>query len=445
MGGRLLTARHLFMLTLLAMPLWVMAQDTPSDPPQDKPNCLTIDANLMSRGELRYGGLATANDESEEKAQFILSRTRLSIGYARSFVEAKVTAQHSGVWGQMGKGSFNLYEAWARLQAKNGLFAVIGRQGLSYDDERILGNNDWAMTPSSHDALKLGYEGHGHKAHVILAYNQRAENVNGGTTYRTDDGAQVYKSMVTGWYHYDFPRIPLSASLLFMNMGMQNSDQEKPETQYQQLLGGFVKYSPARWNVEAAYYRQMGKDEFGVPIKAWMASAKGDFRPTEQWHLFAGYDYLSGDPNPVVPHQGAIGLVRHTEVCGFSTIYGSHHKFYGAMDFFYVSAYYGGYTPGLQNYYGGVEYLPIAPLSLSATYHYLATASKINDADRTLGHELELGISYRPINFVKVSAGYSYMHGSSTLERLQRVEGKNNLHWAWLMLTINPRILNFKW
>ena len=92
-----------------------------------------------------------------------------------------------------------------------------------------------------------------------------------------------------------------------------------------------------------------------------------------------------------------------------------------------------------------MEYRPIAPLSLSATYHYLATASKINDADRTLGHELELGISYRPINFVKVSAGYSYMHGSSTLERLQRVEGKNNLHWAWLMLTINPRILNFKW
>ncbi len=440
--------RHIGLLALLFVPFCGMAQDPPTDEQQDKPNYLTIDANLLMRGELRNGGMPYSGQESEvqdkDKARFIMSRTRLSIGYARSFVEAKVTAQHSGVWGQLGKGSFSLYEAWARLQAKNGLFAVVGRQELYYDDERILGRNDWAMAPSTHDALKLGYEGHGHKAHVTLAYNQKAENMNGGSIYRTNDGA-VYKSMVTGWYHYDFQRIPLGASLLFMDMGLQNSEDQNPVTEHQQLLGAYAKFNPARWNVEAAYYRQMGTDEFHIPIKAWMASVKGDFDPNPQWRLTLGYDYLSGDPNPVVPKQGSIGLVQHTQVCGFNPLYGSHHQFYGAMDFFYVRAYYGGYTPGLQNWYGGVRYKPIKPLDISVQYHYLLTASVIYDADRTLGHELEFTASYMPINFVKVSAGYSYMHGSSTLERLQRVEGKNNLHWAWLMLTITPRILSKRW
>ena len=35
-----------------------------------------------------------------------------------------------------------------------------------------LGNNDWAMAAMTHDALRLGYEGHGHQLHTFLAYNQ---------------------------------------------------------------------------------------------------------------------------------------------------------------------------------------------------------------------------------------------------------------------------------
>ena len=431
------------LLSLLLLPLCGAAQQ--QDTIKEKPNTLAIDANLMTRGELRYGGFPAAPEFAEDHAQFVMARTRLSVGYQRSFLEAKITAQHSGVWGQQGKGAFNLSEAWATLRANNGLFATVGRQELAYDDERILGRNDWAMAANSHDAVKLGYEGHGHKAHLVLAFNQQAWNVYGGTMYTTSSGAQVYRSMVTGWYHYDFKRIPLGASLLFMDMGLQNDQEEDPKVEHQQLIGGFVKFSPRQWNLEAAYYRQMGTDEFHIPIKAWMTSVKAEYDPTWQWRVTGGYDYLSGDPNPTVPQIGTIGLAQHTQVRGFNTIYGSHHQFYGAMDFFYVSAYYGGYTPGLQNLYTGARFKPIKPMDISMQYHYLMTAERINGASRTLGHEFEFTASYTPIKFVKVSAGYTYMHGSSTLERLQRVEGKKHMHWAWLMLTVNPRILNFKW
>lgn len=78
------------------------------------------------------------------------------------------------------------------MRSKQGLFVKIGRQGIEYDDERILGYDDWAMTAPTHDMLKLGYEGHGHKVHALLAYNQTSDNVATGNSIYTG-GIQPYK------------------------------------------------------------------------------------------------------------------------------------------------------------------------------------------------------------------------------------------------------------
>lgn len=403
-------------------------------------NKFTIDAQLMTRGEIRKGGLPEVNGKIEDRANFIFGRSRLILNYEKPWLETRLTAQHSSVWGQKGSGTLNIYEAWVMLKSKMGMFAQVGRQELNYDDERILGRNDWAMAALSHDVLKVGYEGHGHQAHAILAYNQRAENMRGGTTYRSDEGAQPYKTMQTIWYHYDVPRVPLGVSLLFMNIGMEEAEATDPTLRFQQLIGGYIKYSPHKWKLEGSFYYQMGKDEFNIPIKAYMGSLKTTFQPSHFYSLFAGYDYLSGDDNPVVPKNGTLGMAQHKEVNGFTTIYGSHHQFYGAMDFFYVSAFYGGYTPGLQNLFVGGTYSPMKNLSLTANYHYLSVASKLSEAKRSLGHEIELSASYNILKEAKISMGYTYMNGTSTLERLQRVEGKANLQWGWIMLSVNPRI-----
>lgn len=413
---------------------------------QEEPdNQLTIDAQIKARGEIRKGGLPENTDGSVEgEANFLLSRTRLTIDYQKTGLELKVTAQHSGVWGQANNGTFNLYEAWAKLTSKQGLFAKIGRQELSYDDERIIGSDDWTMAAASHDVLKLGYEGHGHKAHVILAYNQNAENTNGGTVYR--NGSQPYKTMHTFWYHYDIPHFPLGASLLFMNIGMQSSDDvATPKTFYQQLYGGYLNFHPRYWEFEASYYAQKGKSEHNATIDAWMASTKATFTPSTRYSLNAGFDYLSGDPHYVVPKPGTIGLIRHEKVQGFNPVYGSHHKFYGAMDFFYVSTYFGGFSPGLQNLYIGGDYSPLKGLKLSASYHYLSMASHLNDLDMTLGHEIELSASYDISKDAKLSAGFSFMTGTDTMERLKRASDDNNLRWTWLTLTVSPRIFQTRW
>ncbi|MBR5052099.1 MAG: hypothetical protein IKW91_02615, partial [Bacteroidaceae bacterium] len=291
-------------------------------------NQVDVNLNMLGRGEMRFGGFTEGAEEN--RAQFLMERTRLSLGYKRPYIEAKVTAQHSGIWGQSGKGSFNLYEAWAKLTAKNGLFAQMGRQVLSYDDERIIGSNDWAMAALSHDVLKLGFEGYGHKVHGVFAFNQNAENITGGTYYV--NGAQSYKMMHTLWYHYDIPKVPLGFSLLFMNIGMQGGEKDgtgdnEPHNRYQQLLGGYVSYKPGKLSAEASYYHQIGHNEQNAKIDAWMASIKAQYQITRQVGGLAGYDYLSGDDYFVVRSHGGLGLVQHKVVKYFNPVYGSHHKF----------------------------------------------------------------------------------------------------------------------
>ncbi len=433
--------------------LLAAAQPAVADSIEVKENVFSVELQHMSRGESRYGGLLSSENEmsgdegvaNAPTSNFLLSRTRLAINYKRDWLEAHITPQHSGVWGQEGKGSFNIFQSWVKLTSRQGLFAQLGRVALDYDDERIIGSDEWAMASSSHDVLRMGYEGHGHKAHVILAYNQNANVMSSGGSVYTN-GAQPYKTMHTLWYHYNVPRFPLGASLLFMNIGMQHgSDSEKIRTWFQQLIGTYITFFPRKWFIEGSWYHQFGRNENGMKIDAWMASAKATFKPDAPFSVNAGFDYLSGDKYFAVPSQGAIGMTRHEVIKGFSTVYGSHHKFYGAMDFFYVSTYVFGFTPGLQKAYIGATYSPIKSLSLGASYHYLATATKLEDMKMTLGHEVELQARYSLSRDVRISAGFSMMKGTETMERLKRSSNNNQLRWGWLSVSVSPSIFSTKW
>lgn len=411
---------------------------------QEADNVFSLDAQLMTRGELRAGGFKADSLDSERFSHFALGRYRVLADYQRSWLNVRLTPQYSGVWGQASAG-LALYEGWAKMQSEKGLFVKIGRQELTYDDGRIIGNDDWTMTAPTHDVLKLGYDGESHKIHLLAAYNQNAENIDNGVIYYSG-GLQPYKTMQTLWYHYDTPKKTFGVSLLGMNIGMQNTDQEHPITYYQQLVGTYMSFRPKNLSLEGAFYYQMGKEEHGMTIDAFMASAKLNVKPNENYNLFAGYDYLSGDKYFNVPPEGGVGLVFHDKARGFNAIFGSHHEFYGAMDFFYLSNYVGGFTPGLQNLYFGGIIKPINDLSINAAYHYYAIATDLDYVNtKTLGHSVELASSYAFNKAVSVSAGYTFMKGSETMELLNKVSEKRQLHWAWLMLTVSPRLFTTTW
>ncbi|MBO4800340.1 MAG: hypothetical protein J5545_00485 [Bacteroidaceae bacterium] len=424
---------------------------TPVCAQEDKDNQLNVEFELLTQGEIRDGGVVSNSEWEKEKPEdrtnFVIERSRFIVTYLNKsqLLELRFVPQHQGVWGQSGKGSFNIYEGWGKLSAKCGLFAQIGRQALSYDDERIIGPNDWSMAGISHDVLKLGYEGKGHQVHLVLAYNQNAETIETGGTYYTN-GAQPYKTMHTLWYHYDVPKFPFGASFLLMNLGMQGGeDGSERRTRYQQLFGTYLTFTPKYGTFEGSYYRQTGKEEHGMDMDAWMASIKAEWKPTERWSLDAGFDYLSGDKYFAVPHPGQSGLTRHTKMQGFCPVYGSHHKFYGSMDFFYISTYVNGFSPGLQNAFFGGSITPIKDLTFKAHYHYMATATKLSSIDMTLGHVVELEASFKLRKDAELSAGFSYMTGTESMERLKRASDDGSLRWGWLSLKINPTLFTSKW
>ena len=392
-------------------------------------------ASSWVRGEIRDGALPAEN--GTDHAMFLMGNTLLTMDYASPWLEARFAPQYFGVWGASANGTLAIDEAWFTLRSPAGFFARLGRQRLSYDDQRVIGADDWAMTAKTHDALKLGFEGGIHKVHVLLAFNQNNENLNGGTVYL--NGGQTYKTMATLWYHAD-PLPWLGASLIGMDIGMQSLLLGDDSTLHQQLFGGFLDLHPGPFSLQASYYRQAGKNEYAMPIHAWMMSAESAWRANPRLKFTGGYFRLSGDPFYYVPHQGALGMARKTEIRGFNPIFGSHHKFYGAMDFFYVTTYYGGNSPGLQDAHAGVQWSPVEKLELLGSYHYLATSVSIEDVGRTLGHEFEFSLTWKLTSDVRLQAGCSFMNGTETMTRLKRTSDQNSLRWAWLMLTVSPEL-----
>lgn len=417
---------------------------------QEADNEFTIGAKINTRGEIRVGGFSPDDEnENERMSHFIMGQYRLNIGYKRAdWFELRLSPQFSGVWGQAG-GNLSLSEGWLSMKhTKTGLFAKLGRQVLEYDDERILGYDDWTMTAPTHDALKLGYEGHGHKVHLLLAYNQNSENISQGIDYYAG-GIQPYKTMQTLWYHYETPKSLFGISLLGMNIGVQSKNENFPDkTYYQQLVGTYMKLKPSIVTLEGSFYYQLGKEEKGIPLDAYMGSAKVMVTPNDFYNLYVGYDYLSGEKFPVVIN-GGLGLIFHDKARAFCPLFGSHHEFYGAMDFFYLDSYVNNFSPGLQNLYTGGTVSPVKGLKINAAYHFFAIAANLKihqeELKKALGHEIEFNVDYTFAKFVKVGAGYSFMRGTETMELLQQVSQNRRLHWGWVMLTVNPTIFTLPW
>lgn len=391
--------------------------------------------SAWARGEIRDGALPAEN--GEDFAAFLMGKTSIKLEYTSPWLDVRFSPKFFGVWGSSSSGKMGVDEAWFGLKSPVGLFLRVGRQALSYDDQRIIGDDDWAMAPITHDVVKAGFEGGKHKVHLLLAFNQNDENLNGGTVYL--NGGQDYKSMQTLWYHCD-PLPWLGGSLIAMNMGMQSRLPDESKSYYQQLFGAFLDVHPKDFSFQASYYMQTGRDEYALPIHAWMASAESNWQINRKIGVNAGYFHMSGDPYFFVPPENAFGMARKTEIRGFNPMFGSHHKFYGAMDFFYVSTYYGGNTPGLQDLHIGATWSPSEALDVKGACHYLATSVSVDNKGRALGHEWELSVNWKLASNVSLQAGYSFMHGTEIMTLLKRSSEHNRLQWGWIMLVITPEL-----
>lgn len=419
----------LLLIGLLLLPaIWLTAQENKQD------KVFFIDAQIRARGEYRNGALFP-REEGESSAAFINNRTRLTLGYKQHHkhanLELRIAGQHVGVWGQSGQiknqGDFMLNEAWAKLSFDNGFFAQLGRQVLSYDDERILGGLDWNVSGRYHDLLKLGYANDLHTAHLVFAFNQDNEFAGKRGNYYSQIAG--YKSMQMAWYHFGNKQQPFGISLLAMNLGWEMGEPERPSNGFMQTLGTHLSYINNYWDLNGSFYYQTGKSKSNQSVSAFMASIQAKAKLTSDWAVSVGSDYLSG------------GKSTDTKYKAFDPLYGTHHKFYGAMDYFYASSF---IHSGLWDNQAGVYFKPSPKVDLSLNYHYFRTAKQFDTdfgpASKSLGSEIDFQINWSIMPDVKLMAGYSFMLGTNSMDMLKGGNHKSWQDWGWISLNITPRL-----
>lgn len=402
---------------------------------QEQDGDFSIKAQLRTRAEYRNGVLFPRY-KGDLPSSFISNRARISLGFDNKFLSMGISGQNVSVWGSRPQieniGDFMLNEAWAKL-THNNFFAQIGRQQLAYDDDRILGTLDWNQSGRWHDVLKMGYEDVNNKLHLILGYNNSSETIHNGQYF---GGAQPYKRMQTLWYQYD-TKSNFAASFILLNLGFETGtpattlDKAIGKTSYMQTLGTNLSFRHDALNLLGTFYYQTGENKAKKDVAAYMWAVKGAYTINPTVSLAAGLDYLSGQNDS-------------DKSTAFDPLYGTHHKFYGSMDYFYASAY---PSYGLFDKYASLILKPINKLTLDFTLHNFFSAQSIvvdDNKKKNLGSEIDFTFTYAVRPYVTLIGGYSTMFGTEAFSIAKGGDHTSWQDWGWLSLNINPLIFKSK-
>jgi Alginate export len=466
---------------------------------------LSMSAQIRPRGEVR-NGLGTLKLKDALSAGFISQRSRLSFNYKMEKVSFGMSVQDVRVWGQdastinNGDGAkLGVHEAYAEtvLSDSLGLSLKVGRQELVYDDVRLLGNLDWLQQGRRHDAALLKLFKNGWQADLGLAFNQNTDAFGtSGTFYTagntppylanskgnlvaipagfvptnatgapvltanpsTNGGTQMYKTMQYLYVAKKFKTVKASFLLFKDDFAKYRLDTLKAADggtlagrRYDVtgvnsrittglLLTGTL---PKGFNFWAGAYSQSGKNRDGVDLSAYTATAFLGYTKGKML-IGLGYDLVSGND---------LTATTNTKDNKFDPLYGTPHKFWGYMDYFYVGT--GGSAAGLSDPYLRLKYTASPKLSLGLDVHSFSLAknmpNKISDAtgktllEKSLGNEFDLILNYAVNKATALEFGYCIMAGTNTLEYIKRSTIDKTEHtatWAYLSLNFKPEIFS---
>jgi len=449
------------------------------------------------------------------------------MNYQNSGIGIGASVQDIRVWGQDGStiapadGSrLMLHEGWAEILLTKTMDSLdgppligyvklkLGRQELSYDDQKLIGNLDWLQQGRRHDMalLKLGIKKW--QIEIGQAFNQNAEGFR-ATSYvpgsvpatiknaagtpvsvpaglvpltlggqvnalSTPSGLPVYihpsgtnapsqhyksfsslyfsrKSKLSTWSflffrdrftRYKLDSIILDGAYLYGRRFIKSGDQD--DFDYRTLSRttiGFTisqhlgRISGLGWvGLQAAIYHQTGRDRDDLRLKAWHCS----FSTSLQWgplHIQAGYDALSGDDDHTRPGHS------HR----FDPLYGTPHRHWGYMDFFYVAT--GSPLAGLQDGYLKIKLVSKKEnLSTGLDLHRFHTAHHFpddrgNTMKKYLGLELDWITTFSLNPYTQIESGFCYYRASPSLQYAKGLPPgtyQSAPAWAYVQFNIRP-------
>ena len=395
------------------------------------------DVQLRPRYEYT-NGFGTLLTPTTEHTSFIGNRTRITFTFNDAKLKIKLSLQHVHTWGDAAttsvtsKNGMLAFEAWAEYNVTEKWSAKLGRQPLSYDNQRVIGGLDWANQGRSFDAALIKFKGAKSQLDLGFALNADSEaKVAPATPYTTD----VFKDMQYAWYHTNIKN--LGVSLLALNVGKEYlKTPTEVGLNYFQTFGTYGKYAGEKLGVDYSLYGQTGKIGNNI-VSAWEAALNVGYAFTPKFKATAGYEFLSGKD------QGA----SSTMVKSFSPIFGTNHGFNGFMDYFYVGNH--ANSVGLNDLSLKLDF-PIKKVNVSVAPHFFSAPNKIIsggiEQDSYLGTEIDLTAVYKVYKDITLTAGYSQMFATDSMVALKGGTGLNDTtnNWAYVMVNINPQIFTTK-
>lgn len=410
--------RILFSILILSGITHISAQD------------FTLDANLKTRGEYRHGQGALF-EKGKKPASFINQRVRLGATFDKDWFTLRLAGQQIFTWGDIGQpqgelpNHFGLFEAWAGMGIDENWSVKVGRQVLSYDDERILGALDWLQYGRFHDAAVVFYENNGWNADIGLAFNQQGQKVT-GNTYAITSGAS-YKTMQ--FFHLNRSWNRNSVSFLFMNNGFQDldSNQLQDGVSNMQTTGFFAKLPISALMLEGSFYYQSGK-RAKTDVSAYQFRLEASYR-LGQVTTALGVEMLSGK------NHNDTSLKNKS----FTPLFGTNHKFNGFMDMYYVGNLQG--TTGLNDFYAKVNVPFSSKSSLLFMPHIFTSNAQRADNKNYLGTELDFVYTNKLHSDITLNVGYSHHFPSNAL-KTNTIHNTQN--WFYAELYIKPTLFSTK-
>lgn len=396
-----------------------------------------LSAEIRPRAEFR-NGFKTPIENGMDPAFFVEQRTRLNASYISESFDVVLSLQDVRIWGAVDQifksdpSLFNAYEAYGRYKINANHHISVGRMALDYDNARIFGNLDWAQQGRSHDLLKYSYVASSFKLDVGAAFNQSAETPEfrnlSGTYY---SGVNNYKTMQYAWAHKTYEKGKVS--FLFLNNGIQHA----PDTVYfSQTLGTYFVPKIGNTSLEIEAYYQGGKDGAGRSLSGYMLSAAWSFLKNKPVSLVANVDYLSGDDPDTETNEA------------FTPFFGTNHKFYGFMDYFYVGN--GHQGKGLTDINLKAKFKTGKKSALALHVHQFFANAKIPggeiqtaDFASNLGTEVDIVFSLTMGKNAKLVGGYSQIFQSESMNAIKgKSDPKDVQNWAWAMLVFKPTLFD---
>ncbi|MCU0354753.1 MAG: alginate export family protein [Cytophagales bacterium] len=200
----------------------------------------------------------------------------------------------------------------------------------------------------------------------------------------------------------------------------------------------------------AAAYFQSGNNRDGRALRArhYTASITGQ---KGKFSFGPGIDYLSGN-EAIGGGAASTYSDRNATDNRFDPLYGTPHKFWGYMDYFYVGT--GSPMGGLNNIWFKTRY-SAKDFFITLDYHHFALARTARtlavenntgapantELGRSLGSEVDLLINYNLNKFTNLEFGYSFMVATNTLEYVKRGtfnRTDQSPQWAYLQINIRP-------